>query len=457
MSAPTPRHPVVDELRRGSQPDASLHVEGMSWPPRQYPTITGHHDYNQGYLNERDFRLQLLAIRDVKEKGYNSGMTEAIENNAHANGKTHCEVGFTFGDKKFLEPKDLKKFREMLLTDEYGFKVDFVNNSPENLYVKSKLTYHELLIKYDDHSRPIAAVMFMSTHDKTSCYDLEVAFVGRPELGLEIQKASNKWTKRRVFQPTFKTAKNIIDYGDGPFVTFREEVMEPGAEMALPSFYPGFTREFGMSVPDFAKAYQASRAPVLLLYGPTGTGKTTFVRTMANAMNAVVVATSDAKIASSSALIDTYRDMVKKAQEDNDPRPHILLLEDLDALLMSRLNNNREMSRLLNETKGITSNKGIYIIFSTNLTDLKDVDTALIRPGRCFAKVSIDRMTLPEANLVRKDLGYDDFDLKHLADAAGLVSLAEAIEELRVVDEAKNVKAKLSGIGAAMEAAPLLE
>ncbi len=444
MAVPRSMNQVELDFKRGSAPAACLEVEGQSWPPKQHPVLVGHHNFDVPYLNEREFRLQLLAIRDVKEKGYNSTMAEAIENNAHANGRTHCEQGFIFGDKKFLEPKDLVKIRELLLSPEYGFQVEFINNSPENHFLKTKLTYHELLVKYDQNNYPVGAVMFMSTHDKTACYDLEIGFVGVPELGLKIQKDTKRWTKRRVFQPTFMTAKNVVDYGDGPFVTFREEILEAGAEMALPSFYPGFNREYKISIEQFSMNYMNSRAPVLLLYGPTGTGKTTFVRTMAKAMNAVVVATSDLKIATSGALIDTYRDLVKKAQEDKDPRPYILLLEDLDALLMTRLNNNREMSRLLNETKGITSNKGIYIIFSTNLTDLKDVDTALIRPGRCFAKINLDKMTIDEAHIVRKDLGYDETDLGHLI-IDGKISLAEAIEELRVVEEAKAVKERMNG------------
>lgn len=441
MSIPQPASRLEVDLDRAVASSPYLAVE--DYPRKRVPTITGHHDWTQPYMDLRDFRLKLLAIKDVKEKSYTSGMVDAIESNAHVAGHAHAERGFIFGDKKFLEPKDLKKIRDLLTSDKFGFVVDFINNSPSNVFIKTKLTYHELLVKYDDQNRPVAGVMFLSTSDKTACYDLEINYVGHAELGLEIQKAVEKWTKRRVFQPTFKTAKNIVDYGDGPFVTFREEVLEEGAEMAMPSFYPGFNREFKISIEQFSLNYMNSRAPVLLLYGPTGTGKTTFVRTMAKAMNAVVVATSDLKIASSSALIDTYREMVKKAQEDLDPRPHILLLEDLDTLLMSRLNNNREMSRLLNETKGITSNKGIYVIFSTNLSSLDDVDTALLRPGRCFAKVNIDRMTLEEANIVREDLKFDHCDLSHLKDENNMVSLAEAIEELKIVQEAKNVAAAL--------------
>ena len=83
---------------------------------------------------------------------------------------------------------------------------------------------------------------------------------------------------------------------------------------------------------------------------------------------------------------------------------------------------------------------------------MKDVDTALMRPGRCFAKINIPKITIEEANVVRKELGYDDFDLTHLA-VDGKVSLAEAIEEMRIIEEAKNVKDKLLFTSAA---APLM-
>lgn len=432
---------IDSAVTHASRAPGILDVE-PSYPPKTIPMIIGHHDYDNGYMSERELRLRLLAIRDVKEKSYASGLTEVIQNSSIINQTAYAEKSFIFGDKKFLEPKNIPKIRELLTSDEFGFKVEFINNSPANSYIKTKLSYHELLVKFDEKNRAVAAFMFMSTHDKTACYDLEVAYVGQVDLGQQIEKAIGKYTKRRVFMATFKTAKNIMDYGDGPFVTFREEILETDAEMAKPSFYPWLQEEQKQTIAEFAHNYIASRAPVLLLYGPTGTGKTTLVRTMAKELNAVIVATSDIKIASSGAMIDTYRDLIKQAKEDLDPRPYILLFEDMDSLLMSRLNNNRDMARLLNETKGISSNRDIHIIFSTNITSLESIDAALLRPGRCFAKLNCRKLTLAQADTVRNDLGYDNFDLSGLA-VDGMVTLAEAIEEMRILEEENKIKNQL--------------
>ena len=75
--------------------------------------------------------------------------------------------------------------------------------------------------------------------------------------------------------------------------------------------------------------------------------------------------------------------------------------------------------------------KDIKIIFSTNLTKLDQIDTALLRPGRCFATFDFRKLSLEEALNVRKHLKYEAIDLSYLV-KDGTISLAEAIEEHEV-------------------------
>jgi hypothetical protein len=62
------------------------------------------------------------------------------------------------------------------------------------------------------------------------------------------------------------------------------------------------------------------------------------------------------------------------------------------------------MHRFLNVGDGLVTTKGKKMIFSTNLPSIRDIDSALIRPGRCFDIVSFDLLTGDQANILAKKL-----------------------------------------------------
>jgi hypothetical protein len=74
------------------------------------------------------------------------------------------------------------------------------------------------------------------------------------------------------------------------------------------------------------------------------------------------------------------------------------VVEDADHLLSSRANGNRTLHRFLNIADGLARAQGRKIILSTNLPNLRDIDAALVRPGRCFAHVVIRDMKTTDAN-----------------------------------------------------------
>jgi hypothetical protein len=66
-------------------------------------------------------------------------------------------------------------------------------------------------------------------------------------------------------------------------------------------------------------------------------------------------------------------------------------------LLAPRADGNRTLHRFLNIADGIASAHGKKIIFSTNLPSVRDIDEALIRPGRCFAHVFLHELSAEHA------------------------------------------------------------
>lgn len=73
------------------------------------------------------------------------------------------------------------------------------------------------------------------------------------------------------------------------------------------------------------------------------------------------------------------------------------MIEDADHLLKPRCDGNEHVHRFLTIADGVVRSQGRKIIFSTNLPNVGDLDDALIRPGRCFARAYARELTEAEA------------------------------------------------------------
>jgi len=84
---------------------------------------------------------------------------------------------------------------------------------------------------------------------------------------------------------------------------------------------------------------------------------------------------------------------------------NIMVLEDSDNFLKARSDGNTMMHRFLNVGDGLVTTKGKKLIFSTNLPSIRDIDSALVRPGRCFDILNFDTLTQSEAEVLSARLG----------------------------------------------------
>ena len=151
----------------------------------------------------------------------------------------------------------------------------------------------------------------------------------------------------------------------------------------------------GESLGDYYDRYMESSANILLLIGPPGTGKTTFIRGLLAHRNCSAIVTYDAGILEKDAFF------AKFIEDDAE----VMVLEDSDAFLKSRSDGNTMMHRFLNVGDGLVTTKGKKMIFSTNLPSVRDIDSALIRPGRCFDIVEFKPLSLFDANKLADKLG----------------------------------------------------
>lgn len=151
----------------------------------------------------------------------------------------------------------------------------------------------------------------------------------------------------------------------------------------------------GESLESYYDRYMDSSANILLLIGPPGTGKTTFIRGLLAHRNCSAIVTYDA------AILEKDGFFARFIEDDAE----VMVLEDSDAFLKSRSDGNTMMHRFLNVGDGLVTTKGKKMIFSTNLPSIRDIDSALVRPGRCFDIVTFDSLDVEQAHKLAERLG----------------------------------------------------
>ena len=163
---------------------------------------------------------------------------------------------------------------------------------------------------------------------------------------------------------------------------------ERASDLLLDEAYPILR-----GVEGFIDQYLESPETVLVLQGSPGTGKTRLIR-------AILAAISRRK-GETAEVLYTGDDAVLKSDEvflEFITQSHsAFVVEDADHLLAPRAEGNQMLHRFLNIADGIASAHGKKIIFSTNLPNCRDIDEALVRPGRCFAHIYLEELKVSEA------------------------------------------------------------
>ncbi len=199
----------------------------------------------------------------------------------------------------------------------------------------------------------------------------------------------HKWND--YFQQNFKNAENLIRW---VYNTRGDDISVPlnyrkGANAA----YPWLGRPYEQYIRD----YLDSDACVLILIGPPGTGKTTFIKNVIHQTGGGARVAYDEKVLSGDDFFASFVD-----SEDD-----ILVMEDADAFLKSREGGNTMMHKFLNVSDGLISAVGKKMIFSTNLPNISDIDEALLRTGRCYDTVQFRALGREEARAVLTEVGSE--------------------------------------------------
>ena len=196
----------------------------------------------------------------------------------------------------------------------------------------------------------------------------------------------------------------------GGLDTVKRELQEA---VEWPLKYPALYRELKHNIPKG-----------ILLYGPSGTGKTLLAKAVATESEANFISVKGPELMSRwvGESEKGIRDIFRKARQAS---PCVVFFDEIDSIAPIRgmegvhASTERMMSQLLTEMDGIQEMQGVVIIAATNRVDM--IDTALLRPGR-FDKIVL--VSNPDRNTREKILEIHsrgkpvskDIDLGRIAD-----------------------------------------
>ena len=196
----------------------------------------------------------------------------------------------------------------------------------------------------------------------------------------------------------------------GGLDTVKRELQEA---VEWPLKYPALYRELKHNIPKG-----------ILLYGPSGTGKTLLAKAVATESEANFISVKGPELLSKwvGESEKGIREIFRKARQAS---PCVVFFDEIDSIAPIRgmegvhASTERMMSQLLTEMDGIQEMQGVVIIAATNRVDM--IDTALLRPGR-FDKIVL--VSNPDRNTREKILEIHirgkpvskDIDLGRIAD-----------------------------------------
>jgi len=176
------------------------------------------------------------------------------------------------------------------------------------------------------------------------------------------------------------------------------------------------------------KLNNKKKSGLVLLSGPPGSGKTTYIRYLAGRLKRNIIFISPDMV-----QYITSPEFIPFLMDNSDS---ILVIEDAEPALQKRFGDERTnaVSNILNMTDGLLSDCLNISIIATFNTNTKEIDEALLRKGRLLKSYKFDKLSIDKSRILLDKIGRTNIEVK------GPMTLAEiyfAEDELGLMDEFK--------------------
>lgn len=183
-------------------------------------------------------------------------------------------------------------------------------------------------------------------------------------------------------------------YGENEHPRQANIILDP-PDPLYDEFYPWIDG----GVEAYFQRYMDSASSLLFLSGDPGTGKTSLIRHFLYGRGLSATLTYQEEFLSKDGMFVEFM---------TAPDAGVLIIEDADTMLSARAHDgNKLISRFLNVSDGLVKFRHKKIIFTTNLTDFRNTDEALTRPGRCFDTLRFRALSFEEAQAAAKVAGLE--------------------------------------------------
>lgn len=187
----------------------------------------------------------------------------------------------------------------------------------------------------------------------------------------------------------------ITGFGSDGAPISSTRIISPEKFSPMDCFYPAFDKPIHEIFKDFLE----SNDNLMMLSGEPGTGKTTLLRELIRYVG-------NDRITFQFCGDNVYDHPAFGPFLASLPDRSLVMLEDTDRFIMPREGGNSNMSLLLNEIDGIAS-KNTKFLISSNITRDNQIDSALLRGGRCFSFNRFRALTGTEAKNVLSNLSMN--------------------------------------------------
>jgi len=215
--------------------------------------------------------------------------------------------------------------------------------------------------------------------------------------------------KSRVPAPPQERAVRVTFWHEAKHIWHRSRDIDVPSWPDVAHCYPASVRDAMARLTSYQPDGAASGGRLLMWYGPPGTGKTTAVRALFDAWRgwatAHVVSDPERLLDNGNYLVQVLLDT--DGDDDAVAKWRLVVIEDAEELLRrdARARVGAALGRLLNAGDGLLGQGSRTLILLTTNEAIGEMHPALLRPGRCLARVEFPPLSAAEAGRL---LGTDD-------------------------------------------------